>query len=131
MKYQELKHRLENGSISLIRVVPIPLSRGWCIDLLIKDPLAAGARADILESDRSTKKDLKPRRFASVDSAAKFLRNEGIGSFRVDMDDSVSFAELSSDPQQDGTLSWVDGEDKKRSKSTETGVRDMRNNLTA
>jgi len=80
------------GLVSSIRVVPIPLSNGWCIDVLIKELLVSGSRTATLESDRSSARRKQVRRFATIDSASRFLHRLGIQSFQVDMADSISFA---------------------------------------
>ena len=54
--------------------------------------LSAGSRTATLESDRSSSRRRQIRRFATIDSAARFLRRLGIDSFVVDMADSISFA---------------------------------------
>lgn len=101
MKYQELKQLLENEMISSVRVVPIPLSKGWCIDVLIKEVLDVGSRTDTLDTDRSTKRQRKVRRFGSIDSAARLLKDIGVSSFIVDMDDSISFFEADSESEKE------------------------------
>ncbi|MCB1805180.1 MAG: hypothetical protein KDJ99_08530, partial [Candidatus Competibacteraceae bacterium] len=97
MKYRELKLFLQAGLISNVRVLPFTWTKGtqeksWCIDVLIKPVLETGANTDVLESDRSTKQRVQIRRFASIDSAAKYLRQLGVSSFVVDLDDTISFA---------------------------------------
>ena len=97
MKYRELKLFLQAGLISNVRVLPFTWTKGtqeksWCIDVLIKPVLETGANTDVLESDRSTKHRVQIRRFASIDSAAKYLRQLGVSSFVVDLDDTISFA---------------------------------------
>lgn len=92
MKQRELKLILDAGLVSSVRVVPIPLSSGWCVDVLIKELLVSGSRTAILESDRSSTRRRLVRRFATIDSAARFLHRLGIQSFLVDMADSISFA---------------------------------------
>lgn len=91
MKQRELKLLLDSGLISSVRVVPIPLASGWCVDVLIKELLSAGSRTATLESDRSSARRPHVRRFATIDSAGRFLRRLGIDSFHVDMADSISF----------------------------------------
>lgn len=100
MKYRELKFLLEKNLVSTIRVVPFPLVKGWCIDILIKEVLKAGSRTDTLESDRSTEQHRKVRRFASIDSAARYLKQLGVTSFKVDMDDSFTLADTTANPHQ-------------------------------
>jgi hypothetical protein len=92
MKQRELKLILDSGLVSSIRVVPIPLSNGWCVDVLIKELLISGSRTATLESDRSSVRRRQVRRFATIDSAARFLHRLGMQSFQVDMADSISFA---------------------------------------
>jgi hypothetical protein len=92
MKQKELKLILDAGLVSSVRVVPIPLSNGWCVDVLIKELLISGSRTATLESDRSSTRRPQVRRFATIDSAARFLHRLGIPSFHVDMADSISFA---------------------------------------
>jgi len=91
MKQRELKLILDSGLISSVRVVPIPLSNGWCVDVLIKELLISGSRTATLESDRSSARRRQVRRFATIESAARFLHRLGIQSFHVDMADSISF----------------------------------------
>ena len=74
-----------------MRVVPIPLSNGWCVDVLIKELLSSGSRTSTLESDRSSTRRRLVRRFATIDSAARFLQRLGIDTFQVDMADAISF----------------------------------------
>lgn len=95
MKLRELKLLLESGLVSSVRVVPIPLASGWCIDILIKELLTTGSRTATLESDRSSARRRQVRRFATIDSAARFLRRLRVDSFVVDMADSISFAAAS------------------------------------
>jgi hypothetical protein len=92
MKQKEVTILLGAGLVSSVRVVPIPLSNGWCIDVLIKELLISGSRTATLESDRSSARRKQVRRFATIDSAARFLHRLGIESFQVDMADSISFA---------------------------------------
>lgn len=92
MKQREFKLLLDSGLVSSVRVVPIPLASGWCVDVLIKELLSTGSRTATLESDRSSTRRRQVRRFATIDSAARFLRRLGIDSFVVDMADSISFA---------------------------------------
>lgn len=99
MKYRELKFLLEKNLISTIRVVPFPLVKGWCIDVLIKEVLKAGSRTDTLESDRSTEQHPKVRRFASIDSAARYLKQLGVTAFKVDMDDSLTLTDTEAKPE--------------------------------
>lgn len=92
MKQRELKLHLDAGLVSSVRVVPIPLASGWCVDVLIKELLTTGSRTATLECDRSSVRRRRVRRFATIDSAARFLHRLGIDSFVVDMADSISFA---------------------------------------
>ena len=92
MKQKELKLLLDSGLVASVRVVPIPLASGWCVDVLIKDLLTTGSRTDTLESNRSSGRRRQVRRFATIDSVAKFLHRLGIDSFVVDLSDSISFA---------------------------------------
>ena len=101
MKQRELKLLRDAGLVSSVRVVPIPLSSGWCIDVLIKELLTTGSRTATLESDRSTGRRRQVRRFASIDSAARFLHRLGVDSFHVDMADAISFAHAASAPAAD------------------------------
>lgn len=98
MKYRELKQLLQTDRISSIRVVPIPLSKGWCIDVLIKEVLDVGSRTAVLETDRSSSQQLKVRRFGSIDSAARLLKQLDVTSFTVDLDDSISFVDAGTQP---------------------------------
>ena len=91
MKQRELKLLKETGLVSAVRVVPIPLASGWCVDVLIKELLSAGSRTATLECDRSSARRRQVRRFATIDSAGRFLRRLGIDSFQVDMADAISF----------------------------------------
>ena len=91
MKQKELKLIFDAGLISSVRVVPIPLTNGWCVDVLIKELLVSGSRTATLESDRSSARRRQVRRFATIDSAARFLHRLGLQSFQVDMADSISF----------------------------------------
>ena len=93
MKFKEFKLYLEAGLVSSVRVVPVPWEKGWCIDVLIKKVMQAGSSTDVLESDRSTRQRVQIRRFASIDSAAKYLKQLGVSSFIVDQDDSLALAE--------------------------------------
>ena len=106
MKYRELKLFLHAGLVSSVRVMPFSskktspdnkLEKSWCIDVLIenkfiKQSFQFGSSTGVLESDRSTKQCVQIRRFASIDSAAKYLKQLGVSSFRVDLDDTLSFA---------------------------------------
>jgi hypothetical protein len=92
MKQKEVTILLGAGLVSSVRVVPIPLSNGWCVDVLIKELPVGGSRTVTLESDRSSARRKQVRRFATIDSAARFLHRLGIQSFQVDMADSISFA---------------------------------------
>lgn len=96
MKQREFKLLWDAGLVSSVRVVPIPLSSGWCIDVLIKELLTTGSRTATLESDRSTRRRRQVRRFASIDSAGRFLHRQGVDSFQVDMADAISFAQAAS-----------------------------------
>ena len=88
MKFKEFKLYLEAGLVSSVRVMPVPWEKGWCIDVVIKKVMQAGSSTDVLESDRSTKQRVQIRRFASLDSAAKYLKQLGVSSFLVDQGDS-------------------------------------------
>ena len=92
MKHRELCRLKENDRITSVRVVPIPFRRGWCVDVLVKTLLNAGSRSETLESDRSTERQRRLRRFASIDSAARYLATLDINTFRVDLDDSLAAA---------------------------------------
>jgi len=106
MKYRELKLFLRAGLVSSVRVMPFSgkktssdskLEKSWCIDVLIennfiKQSFQFGSSTGVLESDRSTKQRVQIRRFASIDSAAKYLKQLGVSSFMVDLDDTLSFA---------------------------------------
>lgn len=92
MKLRELKLLLDHGLVASVRVVPIPLASGWCVDVLIKELLTTGSRTATLECDRSSTRRQRVRRFATIDSAARFLQRLGIDSFVVDTTDSISFA---------------------------------------
>jgi len=92
MKQREFKLLVDAALVSSVRVVPIPLASGWCIDVLIKELLETGSRTATLESDRSSARRLQVRRFATIDSAARHLQRMGVDSFVVDMADSISFA---------------------------------------
>lgn len=94
MKHGELKKHLKNDFVSVIRVVPMPMRSGWCIDLLLKELFAAGSRTETLESDRSTRSRPKIRRFASIDSAGQYLKSLGVSAFRVETDAAISFAQF-------------------------------------
>ena len=89
MKFKEFKLYLEAGLVSSVRVMPVPWEKGWCIDVVIKKVMQAGSSTDVLESDRSTKQRVQIRRFASLDSAAKYLKQLGVSSFLVDQGDSL------------------------------------------
>ena len=102
MKQRELKLLLDSGLVSSVRVVPIPLASGWCVDVLIKELLSTGSRTAILESDRSSVRRRQVRRFATIDSAGRFLRRLGIDAFQVDMADSIAFTAV------DGVVPAVD-----------------------
>jgi len=91
VKQRDLKLLLDSGLVSSVRVVPIPLANGWCVDVLIKELLSTGSRTSTLESDRSSVRRRQVRRFATIDSAGRFLRRLGIDAFYVDMADSISF----------------------------------------
>jgi hypothetical protein len=115
MKYRELKQMLQTDRIASIRVVPIPLSKGWCIDVLIKEVLEVGSRTDVMETDRSTRQQSRVRRFSSIDSAARLLKQLDITSFTVDMDDSISFVEAGAKPRpEDETADVVSADDYRR-----------------
>lgn len=92
MKQKEFKLHLDADLVSSVRVVPIPLASGWCIDVLLKELLSTGSRTATIESDRSTVRCCQVRRFATIDSAGRYLNKLGVSSFVVDMADSISFA---------------------------------------
>ena len=91
MKQRDLKLLLDSGLVASVRVVPIPLASGWCVDVLIKQLLSTGSRSATLECDRSSLRRRQVRRFATIDSAGRFLRRLGIDAFQVDMADSIAF----------------------------------------
>jgi hypothetical protein len=107
MKYRELKQLLQTDRIASVRVVPIPLSKGWCIDVLIKEVLNVGSRTEVMETDRSSRQQPKVRRFSSIDSAARLLKQLDVTSFTVDMDDSISFFEAGAEPVPDNDSTEV------------------------
>ena len=112
MKQKEFQLLRDAGLVSSVRVVPIPLADGWCVDVLLKELLSAGSRTATLESDRSSARRCQVRRFATIDSAARFLHRLGVDSFHVDMADSISFAaadpELARESPQTEPFSAVD-----------------------
>lgn len=92
MKQRELALILDAGLVSSVRLASTPLCNGWCVDVLIKEVRISGSRTAILESDRSSSRRRQVRRFATIDSAARFLHRLGVQSFVVDMADAISFA---------------------------------------
>lgn len=108
MKQRELKLLVDCGLVSSVRVVPIPFADGWCVDVLIKELLTTGSRTATLESDRSLVRRRQVRRFATIDSAAKFLHRLGIDAFHVDMVDSISFATTGSESTPEAEVASPD-----------------------
>lgn len=94
MKHSELKRLLARNEVGIVRVVPIPMRSGWCIDVLLKEIFAAGSKTETLESDRSTRARRKLRRFASIDSAAQYLKSVGVMAFRVEMDSAIGIGQF-------------------------------------
>jgi len=97
MKYRELKLFLQAGLVASVRVAPFarigqnrPHDTSWCIGVLVKKAVQVGTCKDVLESDRSTKQRVQIRRFASLDSAAKYLKQLGVTSFAVDLNDTFA-----------------------------------------
>ena len=87
----------EQGLIASIRVVPVPFQQSWCIDAVVRMPLAAGSQTDTVgASTTETNYDDEDhlRKFDSIDAAASFLRSIGIKTFTVDTDDAISFANI-------------------------------------
>ena len=80
--------------IASIRVVPVPLESEWCIDAIIRMPMEAGSRTDTISTPDDSTHDDHLRRFKSIDSAAQYLRDVGVKTFTVDLDDSVSFTSV-------------------------------------
>jgi len=80
--------------IASIRVVPVPLESAWCIDAIIRMPMEAGSRTDTVAAPQDATHSDDLRRFKSIDAAAKYLRDVGVKTFTVDLEDSVSFVDV-------------------------------------
>ena len=93
MKQRDLKLLLDSGLVASVCVVPIPPAGGWRVEARIEAPAGAAARVAILESDRSSLRRRVVRRFATLDSAARFLHRLGIEAFRVEPAHALSLAE--------------------------------------
>ena len=79
-----------------VRVVPVPMEKAWCIDVIMRMPMDAGSQADTVASKNDGKDDAGLSRFPSIDAAANYLRAVGVKSFVVDTDDAITFANVDS-----------------------------------
>ena len=87
---------VEEERIVSVRVVPVPMEKAWCIDVIMRMPMDAGSHAETVASKKGDKDDGGLSRFPSIDAASNYLRGVGIKSFVVDTDDAISFANVDS-----------------------------------
>ena len=87
---------VEEERIVSTRVVPVPLEKAWCIDVIMRMPMDAGSQAETVASKKSDREEGGLSRFPTIDAAANYLRGVGIKSFVVDTDDAISFANVDS-----------------------------------
>ena len=87
---------VEEERIVSVRVVPVPMEKAWCIDVIMRMPMDAGSQADTVASKNGGKDDAGLSRFPSIDAAANYLRGVGVKSFVVDTDDAITFANVDS-----------------------------------
>lgn len=94
----KFKTLVEQKLIASVRVVPVPMESRWCIDAIIRMPMAAGSTTDTVSKPQSSDQDGDGlRRFATIDEAAQFLKQIGISTFTVDTQDSFTFSSSGSD----------------------------------
>lgn len=86
----ELSALVEQDRVASTRVVPVPFSDAWCIDIVVRTPLEVGSTTDTVAAAPDDDSG-ELRTFPSIDAAAGFLKEVGIGTFVVDMDDALSF----------------------------------------
>jgi len=92
----ELRQLVEQGCVASTRVVPVPFTNTWCVDIIVRTPLEVGSVTDTVASPPDDSNEDGLRTFSSIDEAAQFLGSVGISSFVVDMNDSVSFTSVDS-----------------------------------
>ncbi|MFT5394619.1 MAG: hypothetical protein ACI8PT_004830 [Gammaproteobacteria bacterium] len=90
----KIEELVEQKLIASVRVVPVPLTRRWCIDTIVRAPLEAGSATDTVATPTPNNDLDKLRKFDTIDDATNFLRSVGIRTFTVDTNDAVSFAHL-------------------------------------
>ncbi len=83
MKHRDFKMLLNAAIVTEVVASPNPSGKGWRLNVQTARPVLDGFRGD-LESDRSTWRRFQPRRFASLDTVASYLRGLGVGGFRVE-----------------------------------------------
>ncbi|ASJ71518.1 hypothetical protein [Granulosicoccus antarcticus] len=94
----KFKTMVDQKLIASVRVVPIPMESQWCIDAIIRMPMEAGSTTDTVSKPQSSGQGGDGlRRFKTIDDAAQFLKEIGIGTFTVDTQDSFTFSSSGAD----------------------------------
>ena len=86
----ELAILVDEDRVASARVVPVPLSDAWCIDIVVRTPLVVGSETETVAAAPGREPE-SLRTFPSIDAAAGFLKEIGISTFVVDTNDALSF----------------------------------------
>ena len=83
MKHRDIRKLLDAGIVTEIVAFPSPSGNSWRLNVQTARPILDGFRGD-LESDRSIWRKFQPRRFASLDTFAAYLRRLGVDGYCVE-----------------------------------------------